>query len=162
MRSMRVKYVRKNANGLGLGRPLLRETNYLYDSRGPENNKDYGSKNRFLTLGHEANVYAISIRRDCTSFYIKEPHYNTVTHFPSICFDIIDKRISKYWQIKSNIVPPTNGNFPEPAFERTVFAIAEWIEEPRFLEYLVDDKERELGIMNAMIKLMDEEFLPGH
>lgn len=139
---------------------MLRETDYLYDSRGPADSKDYGCKNSFLTLGYEANVYAISIRRDCTSFYIREPHYDTITHFPSICFDIVDNRISKYWHLKSNIVPPRNGNFPEAAFERTVFAIKEWIEEPRFLEYLVDDRERELSIMNAMAKLMDEEFLP--
>lgn len=155
---MRIKFVRRNGNGLDISRAMLRETDYIYDSRGPENDKDYGSKNRFLSLGFEANVYAISFRRDCTSYYIREPIYDTITHFPSVCFDIVDSRISKYWHVKNYLVPQSDGHFPKDAFEKTVFAIEEWIKEPRFLEFLVDDKEREVTIMNKMCKLMDEEF----
>ncbi len=157
---MRVKYIRKNANDLSLNRHSHRLYASSYDSRGPDEDKDYGGKNPFLKLGYEANVYAMKIRGECTSFYIMEPKFNTMTHFPSLCFEILDNRVSKYWHIDRDFVPRGEGNFPREPFEITVFAIREWIEEPRFLEFLVDDRERELGIMNKMIELMDEEFLP--
>ena len=70
---MRVKFVRRNGNGLDISRAMLRETDYLYDSQGDENDKNYARKNHLLELGFEANVYALSMRRDCISYYIKEP-----------------------------------------------------------------------------------------
>ncbi len=156
---MRIRYIRKNANGLSLNRESIRIHNHSYDSRGPEDDKDYGSSNPFLTLGYETNVYAMTMGGGCDSFYIREPRFNTITHFPAICFEVLDSRVSKHWHLRRRFIPSRDGYFPREPYVDTVFAIEEWIKEPRFLEFLVDDKERELGIMNKMIKLMDAEFL---
>ena len=153
---MRVKFARKNATGLGLGQNVVDLYNESYDRHGSENDKDYSLND--LTIGYESNVYAMVIRRQCTSFYILEPKFNTVAHYPAFCFDIIDNRMSQYWCIRRRIIDPKNYSGQGDAFERTTFAIKEWIEEPRFLEFLVDTKERELRIMNEMIELMDQEF----
>ena len=154
--AMKVRFERKNLNGLEISPLALSMYNDTYDRHNDSENKDY--RGNMISVGHEAIVYAMNISGPCAKFYIREPKTNSITHFPAPCFKILDNRVSRYWNIRRELLPKRDGVFPLEPREYTTFAIKEWIEEPRFLEFLVDEKEREIKIMNKMAALMDREF----
>jgi hypothetical protein len=106
-------------------------------------------------IGTEYTVYAVSIYRACPFYCVNVPRGwgDRWGQIPSICFDIIDPRPSQFWHFEAKVIR-SGGN---EVFSSRL-AIPEWINEPRFLEYLVDDREREVAIFAAATAKMDAEF----
>lgn len=149
---MRVKFNPARILELGIGPEIERNYSRIYRD---EESRYHG---HMLYEGFEGTVYALKIRGPVRSYYLKEPKAGSYTHFPAIAFDILDPRISRYWECEHKVYnePGRNRRFDQT--EIMTFAIKEWFSEPDFLLNLVEEKEREMAIMNRMAKLMDEEF----
>ena len=106
-------------------------------------------------VGVEYTVYAISIIRACPFYCVNVPRGwgDRWGRIPSVCFDIIDPRPSRYWRFDTRVVRSAENE----AF-LTTLAISEWINEPMFLQNLVESREREVSIMAAATTNMDAEF----
>lgn len=154
---MKVRFIRHSLEGLPLSHQAVEHYHHIYTQGGP-----YGSQNDLggglLHIGYEATVYALSITECVTRYFIREPKHGSITHFAAPAFDIVDGRVSSYWHYQRKIIPETVSVFPKPATEHALFAIQEWIEEPRFHEGVVEGWERETAIMEAKAAMMDNEF----
>ena len=106
-------------------------------------------------VGVAYTVYAISIIRGYPFYCVNVPRGwgDRWGSIPSVCFDIIDPRPSRYWYFDTRIARSGNNE----VFSSTL-AIPEWINEPSFLANLVEDSEREVAIMAAATALMDAEY----
>ncbi|MEL6660943.1 MAG: hypothetical protein AAFR36_31110 [Bacteroidota bacterium] len=151
---MRVKYVRYNTVDLKVGSVATSFYDSLHDIGVPPKRKKY----RPAMIGYESCVYAIWINGGHISYYIRDPILGDIYHAPSVCFDVIDPRISKEWQIKHDYINSAKNHTLGPVFPRTWLAIREWIEEPQFLEFYIDGRKREVSIMEAAAKKMEKEF----
>ena len=104
-------------------------------------------------IGREYTVYAVSIHRGYPFYFVApatpRQRYQRI---PSLCFEIIDPRPSRYWRIEMRVV--SSGS--DQIFATTM-AFKEWFE-PMFLSDLVDGREPELRAMEKIAKLMDCEF----
>jgi len=149
---MRVKFNPARILELGIGPEIERAYTTTY--------RDQDSKYHGNTLydGFEGTVYALKKRGLITSYYLKEPKFGSYTHFPAIAFDILDPRISRYWEFRHIVHNLSGRNRRFDQIEIMTFAIKEWLSEPHFLLNLVEEEEREMAIMDRMAKLMDEEF----
>ena len=106
-------------------------------------------------VGAEYTVYAISIIRACPFYCVNVPRGwgGRWGRVPSVCFETIDPRPSRCWHFDTRVVQaPGNEVF------HTTLAISEWIDEPMFLQNLVESHEREVSIMAAAAAVMDAEF----
>ena len=146
--------MRSNAEGLSIGQEAIDFYDSLHDLGAPSGRKTY----RPAKLGYESHVYAIWINGGHISYYIRDPRFGDICHSPSICFEVIDPRVSNYWQIKHDYIKAIGKHALGEVFPRTWFAIKEWIEEPRFLEFYIDGKEREVAILESAAKLIEDEF----
>ena len=106
-------------------------------------------------VGTEYTVYAISIIRACPFYCVNVPRGwgGRWGRIPSVCFDIIDPRPSQYWQFGTRVVRSGDNEV-----FHTTLAIPEWINEPMFLQNLVESNAREVSIMAAASAKMDAEF----
>jgi hypothetical protein len=73
--------------------------------------------------------------------------------FPSICFQTIDPRPSNLWRATTGVHSAAGNQY----FYFKMY-IQQWIDEPRFLEHLVDQRAREQEIMMRLGDEMDAEF----
>lgn len=107
-------------------------------------------------IGVEYTVYAISIIRACPFYCVNVPRGwgDRWGRIPSVCFDIIDPRPSRYWHFDTRVAATGDSE----VFVTTL-AIPEWINEPMFLQNLVEDRPREVSIMAEAAMRMDSEFL---
>lgn len=109
--------------------------------------------------GKTYTVYGISILRGYPFYWLalQVERYGRRwvdwKQVPSICFDIVDGRPSSLWHFKSYI----SQHRSDQVFV-TKLAIKEWFDEPTFLERLVEDQAREVGIMTQAAAFMDVEF----
>ena len=153
---MKVRCIKTNSEDLAIGRDAVSYFDSLHDLGRPSEQKTYTP----TVIGYESHVYAIKIKNGHASYYIKHPKFGDLVHVPSVCFEILDPRISKLWCIDHDYVEVV-GRRQELLGEfcsRTTMAIKEWIDEPRFLEFYLDGKEREVRIMNNAVRQMDAEF----
>ena len=101
-------------------------------------------------------VYAVTIIRGCPFYCVSVPMGwgNRWGRIPSVCFETIDPRPSRYWHFETKVVRSAGNEV-----FHTTLAIPEWINEPAFLLNLVEDREREVSIMAEAVMRMDSEFL---
>ena len=152
---MKVRCIRKNTRALSVSRKAIEFFNFTYDRNNSEEEKCYTS----CHIGYETSVFAVVSFDGHQIYYIRDQRFGDITHAPSICFEIIDARVSKYWSIKTRYVDVAGQFHPlAPRYSKTIMAIKEWIEEPRFLEFYVDGKSREVGIMEEAANKMESEF----
>lgn len=103
-----------------------------------------------VEVGLEYVVYAIMWGRGYPYYYVSyKGRLDDWSLTPALCFEIVDDRASAFWHVGVRTL--ANG------FQHVTFAIKEWIDEPMFLENLVDCRERELKIMTAAARAMDAE-----
>ena len=153
LRRMRIKFARRNANEIDLCDIGLQYYNHMYDRQGDQHEKCYFES----TLGQEFDVYGVVWRAGFASFFVKDPRSGDVTHAPSVCFDIIDERVSSLWHYKSY----TNRRYPIKAlgscYEVTWLVFKEWAADSRFYEHYVNGREREVLIMNKYVAQIHSE-----
>jgi hypothetical protein len=105
-----------------------------------------------VEVSKEYVVYAMTTRRGFPYYYVSWKGRADDWFFtPALCFEIIDDRPSTLWHVGIR-------SFPDGTLPITTFAIKQWIDEPMFLENLVDCRERELKIMTAAARAMDAEY----
>ena len=73
--------------------------------------------------------------------------------FPSVCFDVIDSRVSKYWVSDVRVIERQGDQF-----FRCMFGIDKWINEPGFWERVVDGDKDAHDTMTMASYMMDMEF----
>ena len=109
-----------------------------------------------LRVGQEYTVYACKISRGYPSYFVACGRSPGPWSFrPSLCFEIVDPRISRLWHFATRL-------YRSPAGEESfysILAIKGWISDPRFFERLVDGEERERSIMTTAAAAMDAEFI---
>jgi hypothetical protein len=109
-----------------------------------------------LRIGQTYTVYACKISKGYPSYYVECMRRPGPWLFqPSLCFDIVDHRMSKLWHFATRVHRSPRG---EESFH-SIMAIKEWVDEPTFFERLVDAVERERAIMTAAAAEMDAEFV---
>lgn len=155
---MKVRFIRDSLDGIGLDRHDLEHFRYIYGGFDPVRGGPTGLGRNVIKIGYEATVYAMAIRGPVTQYFIREPRHGSITHFAAPAFDVVDNRISSLWHYRRKIVPESGSFFPRPTVEYALFAIQEWIDEPRFHEGVVEEWDREFAIMNAKAAFMDHEF----
>ncbi|KAB8039436.1 hypothetical protein GCL60_04065 [Silvanigrella paludirubra] len=115
-----------------------------------EINLIYGQdQNRLLPfqLNKEYNIYGLSLKDNILRFYIC---YDDSDNFPqlefSAFFEIIDYRLSKYWEL---FIDKDNSHD---------MIIKEWKDNIYFYNNLLDGASYEARVFNRYKKLIDEEF----
>lgn len=151
---MKVRCVRKNAYGMDIGKAALNLFDQSYDRNSPPKEKEY----RPGIIGYQSHVYALRIIGGHVFYYIRDPDFGEIYHAPSVCFDVIDNRLSSYWHMRHKYVHRDIGGPLGKHFTSTFIAIREWIDEPGFLNNYVDGRKREVEIMEAAAKLIEAEF----
>src|SRR5262245_45375351 len=92
-----------------------------------------------LQIGEEYTVYACKISGGYPSYDVACGRSPVPWSFrPSLCFDIVDPRVSKLWHFATRIhrSPAGEGSF------HSILAIEQWVGDPRFFERLVDGHAR--------------------
>jgi hypothetical protein len=106
-----------------------------------------------LTIGKTYVVYGLTVHRDFAWYYICDDEF---TYFPvwnpSPLFEIVDHRVSKYWEI--NYSPDGRGE-SDTGF---ILAYPEWARDPYYYEHLSDDRAQEVQTFRKYKKLLDEEY----
>lgn len=102
--------------------------------------------------GQTYTVYGIHFVRGFP-FYFIELERDHWTRVPSVCFEIVDSRPSRLWRLDSFVY--THGR-EQRLSTRLVIAIM--LEEPMFLQNLVDCRPREIALMREAATIMDTEF----
>lgn len=103
--------------------------------------------------GREYTVYAVTIRRGCPFYFVAgTDFYQPFKTIPSICFKVLDTRLSRYWRIETGLVQ--HGR--DQVFHTTL-AFREWFE-PMFLGNLADGRPDEVERMRTIAAEMDQEF----
>jgi hypothetical protein len=104
-------------------------------------------------IGREYTVYAVSIHRGYPFYFVaSSDRRQPFRQIPSLCFEIIDPRPSRYWRFETRVVSSRG----DQTFSTTL-AFNEWFE-PMFLANLVDGHEIEHRAMQNIANLMDSEF----
>ncbi len=104
-------------------------------------------------IGREYTVYAVSIHRGYPFYFVaSSDSWQPFQTIPSLCFEIVDPRLSTYWLFKTRVVEYRG----DQTFSTTL-AFKEWFE-PMFLSNLVDGYETEGRVMRTIANLMDAEF----
>lgn len=104
-----------------------------------------------LIIGEEYTVYGLVFMKNKPWYllcYDENDYFPT--HYPVELFEVIDKRVSKYWQLADYSM--------EVGQKWAMIVIREWAENRMFYENLSNDEEEELMIFQKYKKLMDEEF----
>ena len=151
---MKVRYVKPDSEILSVGDDALTYYDSLHNLKAPSVRNPYWPNK----IGYESHVYAIKIKGGHISYYVRDPLTGDIFHSPAICYEVIDPRMSRYWHIKHGYVKPKGYSPLGSIFPSTWIAIEEWIKEPRFLEFYVDGREREVSIMEAAAKKIEAEF----
>lgn len=103
--------------------------------------------------GKEYTVYAITIRRGCPFYFVAgSDFYQPYETIPSLCFEVLDARLSRYWRIKTRVVEHRRDRVLH-----TTLAFREWFE-PMFLTNLVEGRPAEVERMRNIAAEMDQEF----
>ncbi len=103
--------------------------------------------------GKEYTVYAVTIHRGCPFYFVAgTDFYQPYKSIPSVCFEVLDARMSRYWRIEPRIVE-YRGN----QVLCTTLAFREWFE-PMFLINLVEGQRTEVERMRNIAFEMDQEF----
>ena len=103
--------------------------------------------------GADYTVYAIAIHRGCPFYFVAGTDiYQAYQFIPSICFEVLDPRLSSYWRIETRVMPYRGGE----VFSTTL-AFKEWWE-PMFLDNLFDWRSDEVERMRSIAAEMDIEF----
>lgn len=111
--------------------------------------------------GRAYTVHAIHISRGYPFYWLRfrEPRDRTGKtwawrQFPSLCFQTVDARPSKLWRVTTGVHTSARGD--QYFFFR--MCVQQWLDEPCFLERLVDRHAREHEIMMRLGDEMDGEF----
>ena len=102
--------------------------------------------------GRTYTVYGIHFVRGFPFYWIEDGRDHW-TRVPSVCFEIVDNRPSQLWRFDSFLY-----KYGREQVLATRLVIAVVLEEPMFLENLVDYRPREVAMMREMAALMDAEF----
>jgi hypothetical protein len=112
--------------------------------------------------GQTYTVHGISISRGYPFYWLRireRPNQTGLLWdwrmFPSICFQTIDPRPSSFWRVRTGVHNSGTGN----QYFYFKMHIQRWIDEPRFLEQLVDGRPREHEIMMRLGDELDAEFV---
>ena len=101
----------------------------------------------------EYTVYAVTIRRGCPFYFVAGTDiYDPYKTIPSVCFEVLDARLSRYWRIETDIVAHGRDQVLH-----TTLAFPEWFE-PMFLVNLIDGRPDEVERMRNIAAEMDQEF----
>ncbi|TAH23697.1 MAG: hypothetical protein EAZ09_06630, partial [Oscillatoriales cyanobacterium] len=91
-------------------------------------------------------VYAIREWKGTIWYYICDDNYSYYPiHNPAPMFEVVDKRVSKYWQFELS----PNGLL--------MIAFEQWFTDPYFYDKLTDQEEAEVEIFDQVKELMDAE-----
>ncbi len=105
-----------------------------------------------LTIGKEYNVYAIAVLHGYLWFYLSHDYnLDYPVHKPVVLFDIVDPRVSQYWEIGFHLDKETGR-------KDQIIAYKEWVREPYYYGGLLEGEEREVKIYKHYKSLMDKEF----
>jgi hypothetical protein len=113
-------------------------------------------------VGSEFVVHGIYIVRGYPFYWLRVPERSGGRHawrwrlFPSVCFEMMDDRVSSHWRVLTRISAPRPGE----QYFITKLGIEAWLRQSRFWENLVEGHEAEYEIMMTAGDLMDAEFAP--
>ncbi len=116
-----------------------------------------GAERRYKSVrpGSFYVVYVVTINSGgYASFFVKHETWpSTWEYVPAPCFEVIDGRVSRYWDFHQSwkIV----GSEPRCRCE---LAIREWVEQPSFFVNLIDRKPEAIDVFSRAARLMDAEF----
>lgn len=112
-----------------------------------------------ITIGRVYTVYGFTIRKDLVWYYICDDNYNERDSlpyplwYPSLLFEIIDRRLSKYWEFDAQ-----PGERCE-SLSGVIVAFPEWVNDPFYYDRLTDGFESEVALFSKYKKLIDAEYL---
>jgi hypothetical protein len=104
-----------------------------------------------VTIGQLYTVYALTLYKHHVWYYICDDDF---TYFPvwnpAALFDIIDHRVSSYWELDvgGERCEGDNG---------FILAYPEWAADPFYYERLADNRAEEVSIFEKYRKLIDSE-----
>jgi len=105
----------------------------------------------FFSIGEEYNVYGIEFRKNSPFCYVCTiADLSYPTPYPIEFLEVIDARLSKYWQLSVRYL--TDGKV------RSSLVFEEWSTNPMFYERLLDGVEEEKATFLRYKVLMDQEY----
>lgn len=111
-----------------------------------------------ITIGRTYIVYGFAIRVDLAWYYICDDGYKKGDYmpfplwYPSPFFEIVDRRLSKYWEFDSR-----PGERCE-SLSGVIVAFPEWANDPFYYDRLTDGFQPEVALFRKYKKLIDEEY----
>lgn len=103
-----------------------------------------------LEVNKTYTVYGIEFWENHPWFYLRTDDIEYPKPFSSIFFDIVDNRLSKYWQLSSE--------FDTCGDTHTSLVIEEWAKDRSFYELLVDGDKKTIETFNKSRINMDAEY----
>lgn len=105
-----------------------------------------------LVIGKTYQVYAFTLVFGHVWYYICDETYS---HYPvwtpSLLFELVDGRVSSFWQLGF-----LRGNISEEPFP--IIAFKEWVEDSTFYDRLTDGQPLAVETFRQYKKLLDEEY----
>jgi hypothetical protein len=118
----------------------------------PRSNRDANTQFS-LTVGQTYLVYGITVHLGYLWYYLCDDDF---TYFPvwnpSPLFEIVDHRVSKYWEI--NYSPDGRGE----SDSGIIVGYPEWARDPYYYEHLSDNRAEEVEIFRKYQRLIDNEY----
>lgn len=130
-----------------------RKNKLIIMNKGSKNPDDYVSYEEDLVIGKEYTVYATQFIKDELIYFLYEEEVNDKCPYPYISdfFEVSDSRVSLYWKMNIEV----NSKTAELIIE---LAYPEWVEDPLYLEELIDGSPQNEKIFKHYKELMDKEF----
>lgn len=104
-----------------------------------------------LEVGKSYTVYGIEFWESHPWFYLRTDDIEYPKPFSSVFFEIVDNRLSKYWQLSSEF-----DNFGDA---HASLVIEQWAKDRTFYELLVDGDKKTVEIFNKLRIDMDAEYV---
>jgi len=111
-----------------------------------------------ITIGRVYIVYGFTIVKDFVWYYLCDDNYSERDYmpfplwYPSPLFEIIDRRLSKYWEFDAQ--PGERCESPSGV----IVAFPEWAKDPFYYDRLTDGFEPEIALFRKYKKLIDAEY----
>jgi len=110
-------------------------------------------------IGSQYTVHGLYIIRGYPYYWLRVPERPNSSHkyiwqmYPSVCFDVIDSRISKFWETKIGTSERQGDQFFS-----AMFGVHRWVHERGFWDDLVDGKQDAHDYMMVAGNCLDAEF----
>lgn len=105
-----------------------------------------------VKISKEYIVYAMTIKNNYVWYFICNKNFSDYPSWlPCPLFEIIDKRLSKYWIFSFS-------RQTEKYYSQTIWAYPDWANDPGYYENLLDGEKKERESFYKYKELMDLEF----